>query len=339
MRPAGKRVQDSGMPGMRQLRHHPLHVQVAVLSLLREEVPRQDIRIGPGEALRRPAPAVRLLRSGGATAVVPEIPRQARRPVRFGRGDLQRHDLPERPGCQKEGEPEARVHIVPPHVRKRPEMASASPCAGRGELFRERREAAPYLLLPLRGDAEEIQVRAPLPKGRMAHGERAAREARLPAGVPPCEEKVHERLLRVRPEKEGTPADGLRDAREIRRKIRLPSSNQRRENRPLRQGGKDRDLALRPARGRRAGGRGEAGAAVRDGYRLRVHRTPPHPHPGREVPPDPVLRVLLQPDAFAPAPPEDVLGAGVLGSPAVPPLGEQADVGLRIFAPALRMRG
>ena len=81
------------------------------------------------------------------------------------------------------------------------------------------------------------------------------------------------------------------------------------------------------------------GAAVRDGYRLRVHRTPPHPHPGREVPPDPVLRVLLQPDAFAPAPPEDVLGAGVLGSPAVPPLGEQADVGLRLYAPALRMRG
>ena len=76
-------------------------------------------------------------------------------------------------------------------------------------------------------------------------------------------------------------------------------------------------------------------AAVRDGYRLRVHRTPPHTHPGREVPPDPVLRVLLQPDAFAPAPPEDVLGAGVL----VPPLGEQADVGLRLYAPALRMRG
>ena len=44
-------------------------------------------------------------------------------------------------------------------------------------------------------------------------------------------------------------------------------------------------------------------------------------------------------DAFAPAPPEDVLGAGVLGSPAVPPLGEQADVGLRLYASALRMRG
>ena len=83
---------------------------------------------------------------------------------------------------------------------------------------------------------------------------------------------------------------------------------------------------------------GEAGAAVRDGYRLRLHRTPPHPHPGREVPPDPVLRVLLQPDAFAPAPPEDVPGAGVLGSPAVPPLGGQADVRLRIFAADLRMR-
>ena len=201
MRPAGKRVQDSGMPGMRQLRHHPLHVQVAVLSLLREEVPRQDIRIGPGEALRRPAPAVRLLRSGGAPALVPEIPGQAGRAVRISGGDVRRDPVRKRSPGTEERRTEARVHIVPPHVRKRPEMASASPCAGRGELFRERREAAPYLLLPLRGDAEEIQVRAPLPKGRMAQGERAAREARLPAGGPPYEEKVHERLLRVRPEK------------------------------------------------------------------------------------------------------------------------------------------
>ena len=75
------------------------------------------------------------------------------------------------PKARKKGTQEARVHIIPPYIRKGPEMASAPPRPRCGKLFLRRRKPSPYLVLPFRGDPKEIHVHASVVYGEMDEGE------------------------------------------------------------------------------------------------------------------------------------------------------------------------